>query len=94
MNSLRHFSFLLRASSRLCVLAVTFALTHSAIVLSRSQETRQTQDPAPYDLLIRDGRIVDGTGAPWFSADVGIRNGRIARLGRIAGAQATRIIDA
>jgi N-acyl-D-aspartate/D-glutamate deacylase len=94
MNYLRHLSFLLRASWRLCIFALAFAFMHSAIVLSRSQETRQTQDSASYDLLIRDGRIVDGTGAPWFSADVGIRKGRIAAMGRLAGAQATRIIDA
>src|SRR4030095_14478073 len=94
MNYLRHPSFLLRASWRLCIFAVAFASIHSAIVLSRSQETSQTQDSAGYDLLIRDGRIVDGTGAPWFSADVGVRKGRIAAMGRLAGAQATRIIDA
>src|SRR5262245_30517762 len=85
MNSLRYFSSLLRFSWRLCVLAVALAFLLSA---------GQTQDPARYDLLIRSGRIVDGTGAPWFSADMGIRNGRIAAMGRLAGAQATRIIDA
>ena len=36
----------------------------------------------PADCLIRDARIVDGTGAPWFSADVLLRDGRIAEIGK------------
>jgi N-acyl-D-aspartate/D-glutamate deacylase len=51
------------------------------------------QAPA-YDLLIRNGRIVDGTGNPWFDGDVAIRGDRIAAVGRIPGATATREIDA
>ena len=46
------------------------------------------------DLLIRHGRIVDGTGAPWYRADIAIRDGRIAAIGRLADATATRTIDA
>ena len=34
-----------------------------------------------FDLLIRNGRIVDGTGSPWYAGDVGIRDGRIAAIG-------------
>ena len=48
----------------------------------------------PYDIVIQGGRIVDGSGAPWYVADVGIREGKIARIGRIDGAQAKRTIDA
>ncbi|HEX2711120.1 MAG TPA: hypothetical protein VHM88_02700, partial [Candidatus Acidoferrales bacterium] len=48
----------------------------------------------PYDLLIVGGRLVDGTGNPWYSADVGIRNGRIATIGKLAGSPAKRTIDA
>jgi len=46
-----------------------------------------------YDLLIRNGRVVDGSGAPAFHADVGIRNGRIADIGKLRGT-AKRTIDA
>ena len=50
-------------------------------------------DP-PFDLLVTGGRVVDGTGAPWFAADVGVRNGRIAAVGLLAGQPARRTIDA
>jgi N-acyl-D-amino-acid deacylase len=53
------------------------------------------QAPAPlYDLLITNARIVDGSGNPWFRADVAIKDGRIARIGRIRPETAGRTIDA
>lgn len=56
----------------------------------------QPQDEASggYDLLITNGRIVDGTGSPAFEGDVGIRGERIAALGDLSGAEAGRVIDA
>jgi N-acyl-D-amino-acid deacylase len=47
-----------------------------------------------YDLIIRNGHVIDGTGSPWYAADVAIRNGRIAAIGNLAGATAMRTIDA
>lgn len=47
-----------------------------------------------FDLIITNARIVDGTGNPWFRADVGIRDGRIARIGKLATAPAKSRIDA
>jgi len=47
-----------------------------------------------FDVLIRNGHVMDGTGSPWYSADVGIRSGRIAAIGRLAGATAKTVIDA
>jgi dihydroorotase/N-acyl-D-amino-acid deacylase len=49
---------------------------------------------ADYDLIIEHGRVIDGTGAPWVAADVGIRGGRIAAIGPLRQASATRRIDA
>jgi dihydroorotase/N-acyl-D-amino-acid deacylase len=49
---------------------------------------------APYDQLITGGRVVDGTGAPWFMADVAVRDGRIAAVGHLTGHAAKRRLDA
>jgi len=51
-------------------------------------------DGAAYDLLIRGGRVVDGSGNPWFHADVGVREGTIAAVGDLGDAEADRVIDA
>src|SRR5579864_1202578 len=48
----------------------------------------------PYDLIIRNGHIIDGTGSPWYSGDIAIQGGRVAAIGQIAGAQAKHSIDA
>jgi N-acyl-D-amino-acid deacylase len=53
----------------------------------------QPANGAAYDLVIRHGRVIDGMGNPWRHADVAIRDGRIAAVGRVSGA-ATREIDA
>ena len=47
-----------------------------------------------YDVLIRGGRIVNGSGNPWFEADVGIRGDRIAAIGDLSAAAAETVIDA
>src|SRR5687768_12641779 len=49
---------------------------------------------APFDLLIVNGRLLDGSGNPWRRADVGIRGDRIAAVGMLAGSPAARTIDA
>src|SRR5688500_4075348 len=54
--------------------------------------------PAPaaatYDLLIRNGLIVDGTGSPWYRGDVAVRGDRVAAVGQLRGARARDTIDA
>ena len=47
-----------------------------------------------FDVLIRNGRVVDGTGNPWQIGDVGIKAGKIAAMGKLAGKSAGRVIDA
>ena len=49
---------------------------------------------ASFDTIIRGGRVVDGTGAPAFYADVGVANGRIAAIGDLSAASAQKVIDA
>ena len=49
---------------------------------------------ADYDLIVAGGRVVDGTGAPWMRADVGIRGDRIVAIGNLEKASATRRVDA
>ena len=49
---------------------------------------------APFDLVITNGHIIDGTGSPWYSGDIGIRDGRIAAIGGLSTAARKRTIDA
>lgn len=49
---------------------------------------------AQYDILIRNARVLDGAGNPWFHADVAVKDGRIAAIGRLGEPQAARTIDA
>jgi N-acyl-D-amino-acid deacylase len=70
------------AFSLLLVFALSFNL-HS-----------QTAAPPRYDTIIRNGHIVDGTGNPWFQADVAIRGERIAAIGHLNETDAAHVIDA
>ena len=49
---------------------------------------------ADYDILIRNARVVDGAGNPWYRADVAIKDGKIAKIGTLPTASATKTIDA
>jgi N-acyl-D-amino-acid deacylase len=73
------------ATKRL-ILAI-FLLT--AIHISWAQAPNQ-----PFDLVITNGHVIDGTGSPWYSGDVGIRDGKIAAIGNLGGVQRARTIDA
>jgi len=50
--------------------------------------------PERFDLVILNGHIIDGTGSPWYSGDIGIRGGKIAAIGNLSNAPRTRTIDA
>jgi N-acyl-D-amino-acid deacylase len=47
-----------------------------------------------YDLIIRNGHVIDGTGSPWYGADIAIRDGHIAAIGHLDSATAKQTIDA
>ena len=49
---------------------------------------------AEFDLVIKNGMVVDGTRAPRFRSDIGIKNGRIAKIGRIAHHEGAKVVDA
>ncbi len=87
IESLSHFGRnLLMTAIRKAVLPVTFCLLLACV--SPAQTT------LPFDIVISDGKIVDGTGSPWYSGDVGIRDGRIAAIGNLSAAQRKRTLDA
>ena len=73
-------------TARVLASAVIFVSASAALVV-------YGQAPA-YDLLIRNGRIVDGTGSPWYRGDVAVRGDTIARMARRIEAPAGRVIDA
>ncbi len=50
--------------------------------------------PPTLDLVIKNGKIVDGTGAPWYIADIGVLDGKIVRIDRIAAEDAKTVLDA
>lgn len=58
--------------------------------VAQAQVNGQTQ----FDTIIRNGRIIDGSGNPWYEADVGIVGDRIVRIGNLANAAASQVIDA
>lgn len=68
------------------------ALLLAALPTLRAQSVPADSAPA-YDVVIRNGRVLDGAGNPWILADVAIANGRFAKVGRVAG-RGRREIDA
>ena len=73
-----------RTRTALATLAFSLLLTLQA----------QTQTPPSFDLVISNGHIMDGTGSPWYSGDIGIRDGKIAAIGNLSTASRKRTIDA
>jgi len=80
------------ALGALAVLFILFAFFAGRNILAGARPI--DAGAAPFDIVIRDGRILDGTGSPWYSGDVAIRDGRIVAIGRLGKVSAKRIIDA
>jgi len=76
-----------RMQSRFLAVSLSFMFLTVGVLAIRAQS------PA-YDVVIRNGRIVDGTGAPWYRGDVAVRGDTIARIAARIDAPATRVIDA
>ena len=75
------------------VALVLLALALGGFLFARLGVHAEATAP-PYDLLITNARIVDGSGNPWFRSDVAIKDGRIARIGHLGPETAARTIDA
>ena len=60
-------------------------LLRSALALAQSSS---------FDLVVTNGHIIDGTGSPWYSGDIGIRGGKIAAIGNLGAVPRQRTIDA
>ena len=66
-----------------------------ALLLFAARCCVYAQAPAPsFDLVITNGHIIDGTGSPWYSSDLGVRDGKVAAIGNLAAAHRQRTIDA
>ena len=71
------------------------ALTCAVGILAPIGMMGQDRDQGkPFDVVVLHGHVLDGTGSPWYSGDVGIRDGHIAAIGDLANAPAKRKIDA
>ena len=72
-----------------CTAALSVCLLAPGLTLHQPADR-----PVPFDVLIVNGRTLDGAGNPWVRADIGVREGRIAEVGALTGAPAARVIDA
>ena len=76
---------------RLLFAFLSVTLTLGSLVQMKNQTTAAAPD---YDLIIRNGTVIDGSGRPRFNAGLGIKGDRIAKIGSLRGATATRTLDA
>jgi len=82
-----------RGCARLSIFRWLALLAAGAAATAAAAPARDAPPPS-FDLIIEHGHVIDGTGAPWYAADVGIRAGRIAAIGRLDQASAQQRIDA
>src|SRR5467141_3425313 len=66
----------------------------SMVLLFAGAPLESQEQTQAFDIVITNGRIIDGTGSPWYSGDIGIRNGKIASVGNLTAAPRARTIDA
>jgi dihydroorotase/N-acyl-D-amino-acid deacylase len=69
---------------RVCLLVAFVAVTSLCTAQQRTD----------FDLVITNGHIIDGTGSPWYSGDLGFGDGKITAIGNLVGATSKRTIDA
>jgi dihydroorotase/N-acyl-D-amino-acid deacylase len=64
------------------------------VLLAAACGTASSAAPGGFDIIIAHGRIIDGTGSPWYDGDVGVMDGRIAAIGNLSGAARKQTVDA
>lgn len=91
---LRALFFLVGSATAVACASAPVATPAPVVPTSPEPARPQRATPAPdslYDVVIRNGRVLDGAGNPWILADVAISNGRFARIGRVEGRGRTEI---
>ena len=78
----------------LSILTSLVVLFGFAVASRSSSRKLQVAGNQPFDLLIVNGHIIDGSGGPCYAGDVGIRGGKIVAIGNLKGASASKVIDA
>lgn len=78
---------------RFCLLPLLF-VPGFVPVKGFAQDSHASEAPPRYDIVIENGRVIDGSGNPWFYADIGINGERIAAIGNLPEASADIVIDA
>jgi N-acyl-D-amino-acid deacylase len=76
------------------VIAGFLAASGGLYTASRTRAQSSQQNDGEYDLIIRNGHILDGAGGPWYSSDIAIHDDRIAAIGKLDNARAKKVIDA
>jgi dihydroorotase/N-acyl-D-amino-acid deacylase len=79
---------LMKAKFGLCLILL------ASITIGIPPKAQSQNTVLAFDIVITNGHIIDGTGSPWYSGDVGIRDGRIAAIGNLTAASRLRTIDA
>ena len=75
-------------------MAFVFTVCLTILFAAPTPDSHSRATVPEFDLVIRNGRVIDGSGRPAFNADVAIKDDRIARIGNLRGAAAKRVVDA
>lgn len=76
------------------LIALSILFVAAVRMQSASRQNANAADAEAYDVIIRGGHILDGTGNPWYAADIGIRGDKIAAIGKLDHANAKKVVDA
>jgi N-acyl-D-amino-acid deacylase len=84
----------MKRSHILFVIAALLSGFAASMAFSQQSTGQPAASSAPFDVVITNGKIYDGSGNPWYRADIGIRDDRIAAIGKLGNAPSKKVIDA